>query len=115
MRHTVVAVGPHVGREEIVGTMDRWHASTLPVLAGDGRVVGVVSEADLPPRTALTARAATAEQLMTAPALTVREDATLTQVARTMALVPLERLPVVDRSGRLQGMVSGCDLLRRDR
>ncbi|MYZ38846.1 CBS domain-containing protein [Streptomyces sp. SID4917] len=112
MTHTVVAVGPHTGFKEIVGTMERWHVSALPVLAGDGRVVGVVSERDLLPK---EAGAATAEELMSAPALTVREDATLAQVARTLALMSLKRLPVVDRSGRLQGIVSRCDLRRRHR
>ncbi|MFF3754646.1 CBS domain-containing protein [Streptomyces sp. NPDC002018] len=130
MTRTVVAVGPKAGFKEIVGTMERWNVSALPVLEGDGRVVGVVSEADLLPKEEFRdadpsrgeqmrrlddlrkAGGATAGDLMSAPALTVGKEATLAQAARTMARGSLKRLPVVDSSGRLQGIVSRCDLLK---
>lgn len=47
MTHTVVAVGSEAPFKEIVELLDQWKVSALPVLAGEGRVVGVVSEADL--------------------------------------------------------------------
>ena len=47
MTQTVVAVGPDATFKEIVATMRKWRVSALPVLEGDGRVIGVVSEADL--------------------------------------------------------------------
>ncbi len=47
MTHTVVAVGSEASFKEIAGLLDQWKVSALPVLAGEGRVVGVVSEADL--------------------------------------------------------------------
>ncbi|MFB7273574.1 CBS domain-containing protein [Streptomyces sp. NPDC056244] len=130
MTRTVVAVGPQAGFKEIVGAMERWKVSAVPVLTGDGRVAGVVSEADLLPKEEFRdadpsrmeqmrrlgdlrkAGAATADELMSAPAVTVREDATLGQAARTMARGRLKRLPVVDASGMLRGIVSRCDLLK---
>ncbi|MEV7085483.1 CBS domain-containing protein [Streptomyces sp. NPDC093085] len=129
MTNPVVAVGPRAGFKEIVETLKRWKVSAVPVLEGDGRVVGVVSEADLlakeaeragPDRTERTrhpgesrkAGAVTAEELMTVPAVTVREDATLAQAARTMARGALKRLPVVDGEGMLRGIVSRSDLLK---
>ncbi|WP_046499619.1 CBS domain-containing protein [Streptomyces odonnellii] len=130
MTHTVVAVGPRAGFKEIVGAMERWKVSAVPVLTGDGRVAGVISEADLLPKEEFRdadpsrmeqmrrlgdlrkAGAATADELMSAPAVTVREDATLAQAARTMARGRLKRLPVVDASGMLRGIVSRCDLLK---
>ena len=83
--------------------MEEWKVSALPVLEGEGRVVGVVSEADLLPKEEFRdsdpdrytqlrrlsdlakAGAVTAGELMTAPALTVHANATLAQAARTMA------------------------------
>ncbi|MFB7272493.1 CBS domain-containing protein [Streptomyces sp. NPDC056244] len=130
MTHAVVSVSPEAGFKEIVDTMERWNISALPVLANDGRVIGVVSEADLLPKEEFRdadpgraeqmrrlddlrkAGAVTAAEVMTAPAVTVREDATLAQAARTMAQKTLKRLPVVDSSGRLDGIVSRCDLLK---
>lgn len=104
--------------------------SALPVLEGEGRVVGVVSEADLLPKEEFRdsepdrytqlrrlsdlakAGAITAEELMTSPALTTRPDATLAQAARTMAHARVKRLPVVNELGMLEGIVSRADLLK---
>ncbi len=130
MTHTVVAVGPEASFKEIVETMEKWQVSALPVLEGDGRVVGVVSEADLlpkeeyrdgppvmadqsqPPEDLLKAGAVVARDLMTTPAVSVRADATLAQAARAMARRRLKRLPVVDGEGHLAGIVSRSDLLK---
>ncbi|MEW9521709.1 CBS domain-containing protein [Streptomyces tubercidicus] len=130
MTQTVAAVGREARFKEIVETMERWQVSALPVLAGEGRVIGVVSEADLLPKEEFResapdrleqrrrlddmrrAGALTAGELMTAPALTVRASATLSQASRTMARASVKRLPVVDAQGVLQGIVSRADLLK---
>ncbi|MGA5564625.1 CBS domain-containing protein [Streptomyces platensis] len=130
MTRTVAAVDREARFKEIVETMERWQVSALPVLAGEGRVVGVVSEADLLPKEEFResdpdrleqlrrlddvrrAGALSAGELMTGPALTVRANATLSQAARTMARGSVKRLPVVDAHGVLQGIVSRADLLK---
>lgn len=130
MTHTVVAVGRAARFKEIVRTMEEWKVSALPVLEGEGRVVGVVSEEDLlskeqfrdkePTRleqmrlldAMAKAGGDTAEELMTAPAVTVRTDATLPEAARIMARKHVKRLPVVDAAGLLAGVVSRGDLLK---
>ena len=130
MTQTVVAVGRDAPFKEIVRTMEQWKVSAMPVLEGEGRVIGVVSEADLLPKeecrageqclSALrpglsavpTAGAPTAGELMSAPAITVHADATLAQAARIMAVRRVKRLPVVDGIGMLQGIVSRADLLK---
>lgn len=130
MTHTVVAVGRSATFKEIVQTMTQWKVSALPVLEGEGRVVGVVSEADLLPKEEFRttdpsraevlkrladvgkAGAETAEELMTTPAVTVHADASLPEAARAMAMRRVKRLPVVDDHGLLQGVVSRSDLLK---
>ncbi|MEU4084632.1 CBS domain-containing protein [Streptomyces aureus] len=130
MTRTVVAVGRAAGFKEIVRLMQQWRVSALPVVEDGGRVVGVVSEADLLPkeefrdhcpdrrtrlrRTDDPARAGgvRAEELMTSPAVTVRASATLAQAARIMAHATVKRLPVVDERGELAGVVSRGDLLK---
>src|SRR5690606_11226338 len=94
--------------------------------------LGVVSEADLlhkeerrerydregrrPPRhprdEADKARGQTAEELMTAPAITVGESSSVVDAARLMHEKGVKRLPVVDTEGRLRGIVSRRDLLK---
>ncbi|MER5906044.1 CBS domain-containing protein [Streptomyces mirabilis] len=130
MTHTVAAVGRKANFKEIVRLMEQWKVSALPVLEGEGQVIGVVSEADLLPKEEFRdsdpdrytqlrrlsdlakAGAVTAEDLMTAPAFTVRANATLAQAARTMAHAKVKRLPVVDDKGLLEGVVSRGDLLK---
>ncbi|XUL91720.1 CBS domain-containing protein [Streptomyces galilaeus] len=124
MTHTAVAIGSEAPFKEIVELLDQWKVSAVPVLAGEGRVVGVVSEADLLAKeeyrgvvegdTPIPAKAGavTAGELMSAPAVTVHADATLAEAARIMARRHVKRLPVVDAVGFLQGVVSRSDLLK---
>ncbi|MDJ1135497.1 CBS domain-containing protein [Streptomyces iconiensis] len=130
MTHTVVAVGRQAGFKEIVKIMEQWKVSALPVLEGEGRVIGVVSEADLLPKEEFRdavpspdggtrhvtdlakAGASTAEELMSTPVVTVRADATLAEAARIMARRQVKRLPVTGPDGLLEGVISRSDLLK---
>lgn len=128
MTHTAIAVGSRASYKEIVQLLDQWKVSALPVLAGEGRVIGVVSEADLllkeesrpggepepgsRPVDAAKAHAVSAEDLMSSPAITVHADASLGEAARIMARRQVKRLPVVDSGGLLEGIISRGDLLK---
>jgi CBS domain-containing protein len=130
MTHTVIAVGRDAPFKEIVQLMEEWKVSALPVLEGEGRVIGVVSAADLLPKEEFRDRdpgrysplprlsdlakagALTAGELMSTPAVTVHADATLPEAARIMAQRRVKRLPVVDAQNMLQGVVSRGDLLK---
>lgn len=124
MTHTVASIGRRADFKEIVQLMEEWNVSALPVLEGEGRVVGVVSEADLLYKEEFRdadpdgytqlrrfsdlakAGAVTAEELMTSPALTVHANATLAQAARTMAHAKVKRLPVVDWKASSAAVIS---------
>ncbi|CAM5263185.1 CBS domain-containing protein [Streptomyces narbonensis] len=130
MTKKVVAVRPGAEFKEIVTAMERWNVTAVPVVEGEGRVVGVVSEADLllkeefhdhrlglveqMRRLGATAKAGSrrAEDLMTSPAVTVAPEASLPRAARLMASHHVKRLPVVGTSGTIQGIVSRSDLLK---
>ncbi|MET7542210.1 CBS domain-containing protein [Streptomyces sp. NPDC055059] len=130
MTHTVAAVGRRAPFKDIVQLMQEWQISALPVIEGEGQVVGVVSEADLltkeelrdapdaaylqlrQPVDVAKADALSAGDLMSSPAVTIRADATLAEASRTMAQEGVKRLPVVDEVGLLAGVVSRADLLK---
>ena len=57
------------------------------------------------------AAAAEAGKLMTAPAVTVPSTATVAEAARRLHAAGVKRLPVVDETDRLVGIVSRADLL----
>jgi len=130
MTDDVAVVESDAAFKDIVRTMQERRVSAVPVVDGAGRVLGIVSEADLLPKEEfrdgdpdrytqlrrlsdlLKAGSVTAGELMTSPALTVAPDATLAQAAREMARARVKRLPVVDGTDRLVGIVSRADLLK---
>lgn len=129
MTTKVIALREDADYKEIVTALRRFRVSACPVIDDSGRVIGVVSEADLLMKqteadlpTGLIrlswrlaeqtkATAVTARQLMTAPAVCIRADEQLSQAARLMRERQVKRLPVVDPGGRLVGIVSRCDVL----
>lgn len=132
MTKGAIAVHEDTPYQEIVNTLAEHHVSAVPVIDHHRRVLGVVSESDLlhkmefvgedtEPRTfewgskkvnRAKARAGTAKDLMTAPAITVEEQVPVVRAARLLAEHDIKRLPVVDFLGRLAGVVSRGDLLR---
>ncbi|MET8233834.1 CBS domain-containing protein [Micromonospora sp. NPDC005298] len=126
---TVVAGTPY---REVVDVLLRRDVSAAPVVDGFGRVLGVVSEADLLHRIERAGEPAqrrvfesrhrrdarsrseafVAGDLMTAPAVTTYPEAPLSAAARLMDRERVKRLPVLDDLGRLVGIVSRADLLR---
>ena len=118
--------------KEIVARLREYRVSAFPVLECDGTIIGVVSEADLLAKEALDvgqhgvrglitgivrrralrkAAGVTAGDLMTSPAVTVGADDTVEHAARLMYTRGLKRLPVVDATGRLTGIISRTDVL----
>ena len=118
MTTNVVTVRPDTPYRELAVMFREHRVSGFPVTADDGTVVGVVSESDL---VALAAgqrhrrrRAggqATAGDLMTDPAVTISPDDLVRTAARLMQSHRVQRLPVTDRDGRLEGIVSRSDVL----
>jgi CBS domain-containing protein len=132
MTTEVVTFQPTTPFKEIVAQLGRHRISGAPVVDADGRLVGIVSEADLllkeehpdpDSETALLwtrrrrtewgkAAAATAGELMTSDPVTVPPTATVGEAARQLHAAGVKRLPVVDERGRLVGICSRRDLLQ---
>jgi CBS domain-containing protein len=132
MTADVVFVSPDTGYKEIVETMLGNAVSALPVIDDGGHVVGIVSELDLLHKVEFAAEeqhrrlferqrervarakagADTARDLMTSPAMVVRDNATVAAAAVVLHRQGIKRLPVVDEDGMLVGIVSRGDVLR---
>jgi CBS domain-containing protein len=129
MTARVVAVREDADFKEMVSAMRGRGVGAFPVIDTAGRVIGVVSEADLlvkeatpgpPPglvrlawmlRERSKAAGVTAAEVMTRPAVTIRADAPVADAARLMQSRRVKQLPVVDDDGRLRGIVSRADVL----
>jgi CBS domain-containing protein len=106
---------------------------SLPVVDETHRIVGILTDGDLLARlglpdasvqSALTAAelgreldalrrsGKTVREVMVSPVITTTEDAAIGDAVRIMAAHGIKRVPVVDRSGRVVGIVSRVDVLR---
>jgi CBS domain-containing protein len=132
MTSRVVWVTKDAPYKEVAARLRENGVSAFPVLDDEGKVIGVVSEADLLTKEALDggydgmpgmitgllrrkeqgkARGITAADLMTHPAVTISPDAAVENAARLMYKSTIERLPVVDADGRLTGIITRADVL----
>ncbi|MET3984480.1 CBS domain-containing protein [Streptomyces sp. PvR034] len=122
MTDEVVSVAPGTCFKDVTKLLAQHDISGVPVLDGEDRVVGVVSQTDLLAHTApephpceqgtTAAVPPTAGDVMSAPAVTVHPEETVADAARLMTRRSIERLPVVDVEDRLVGIVTRRDLLR---
>ena len=132
MTSRVVWVTKDAPYKELAARLRENRVSAFPVLDDEGKVIGVVSEADLLAKEALDggydgmpgmitgllrrkeqgkARGITAADLMTHPAVTISPDAAVENAARLMYESKISRLPVVDADGHLTGIISRADVL----
>jgi CBS domain-containing protein len=114
MTTTVVAVKLGASFEEMAARLRQSRVSAFPVIDDDGKVIGVVSEADMLARKVLSdghAGTGTAGDLMTHPAVTISSEDPVEVAAGLMYTRQVKRLPVIDPSGRLAGIISRADVL----
>jgi CBS-domain-containing membrane protein len=131
MSRDVVSVSPDTPLRKVVELIEGKIYRAVPVVE-NGRPVGMITNLDLVERGGLLVRiellgnlsdaerksaldqlgSKTAGEVMTPNPVTVIEGATIPAVAEVMAHKRLKRLPVVDATGKLVGVVSRLDLLR---
>jgi CBS domain-containing protein len=133
MTRSAIAVTPETPLKEVGTLLAEHRISGLPVVDADGRVLGVVSEADIlvkeqgpesrhgglfawlleggrADQDKLSAR--TAGEAMTAPAITILARKHVSDAARLMTEYGIKRLPVVNGDDKLVGIVTRSDLVR---
>jgi CBS domain-containing protein len=139
MTDQVVSIHAATPFKEVADTLIVNEISAVPVVDDEGRVLGVVSEADLMRKEEFREQyyregyephgrffhrgtaggesrrkssGETAGELMTAPAVTIRPEASAVRAARVMEEHGVKRLPVVDEDGKLAGIISRRDIVR---
>ena len=129
MSTNVIAVRQNASYKEMAAMLHSQRVSAFPVIEGDNKVIGVVSETDLLTKEALEGsvprtlqsltrqrvrsqvNGVTAADLMSKPAVTIGPDESVTQAARLMYNRRVKRLPVVSDDGTLIGIVTRSDVL----
>ena len=91
--------------------MARFSISGVPIVESDGRLVGIVTNRDLQFEIQLDR---TIREVMTSDSLvTAPEGTTLEAAERILHEHRIEKLPVVDEGGMLQGLITVKDIFKR--
>ena len=91
--------------------MSRYHISGIPITNSDGRLVGILTNRDtrfVEPGPQPIADFMTSDSLITAPVGTSLEEA-----KAILHRHRIEKLPLVDREGRLKGLITVKDILKK--
>jgi CBS domain-containing protein len=135
MTTNVVTVGPEMAVDEVAKKLLAHGISGVPVVAADGRILGMVSEGDLVRRaetgtqrqrswwlrvfadnaTLATdyakAHGRTAQDVMATEVVSVEPSTSLAEIADLLEQRRIKRVPVVD-GGKLVGIISRANLVR---
>jgi CBS domain-containing protein len=133
MTREVTTVTPDTPIREVVELLLGKLFKAVPVVDHRRHVVGIISDGDLLRNSGMPVHLSvgerleaddlreflsnvsqdkTAQEIMTSPVMTAREDEALGYVVQRLLQHRLKRMPVVDAEGKLVGMVSRLDILR---
>jgi CBS domain-containing protein len=106
MAREIVTVGSDMLVEDAAKLLAYHNISGMPVEDPDGKVVGIVSEADV-----IGHIGAIVSDVMTETVISVGEEATVEEIATLLAEHRIKRVPVMN-NGAIRGMVSRSDIVR---
>jgi IMP dehydrogenase len=107
----VVSVTPETIVSEVERIMNEHGIGGVPVLEND-RVIGIVSRRDV--RGIARRRGGeSVSRIMTREPITASEDISMEEALEVMYTNKVERLPVVDKAGRLAGIITIQDILEK--
>lgn len=107
----VISVTPDIMVSEVERLMNENRIGGVPVLEDD-RVIGIVSRRDIR-AIALRRGGERVRAVMTREPITAPEEITTDEALELMYNNKVERLPVVDRNGRLTGIITIQDILEK--
>lgn len=106
MTRNVITIHLAASTDDAMAALRDHNISGMPVVDGEGHIVGVFSLKD-----AIHRQGATVAEIMSSPAMVIDEEASLEEVATIMAAMNINRLPVVSE-GRLTGIIARADIIR---
>jgi CBS domain-containing protein len=110
MRRDVFTVRDDTGVGDLIDLMVRERIHGCPVIDGNGKLVGVVTQQDvffsgLSGRNRMTVR-----ELMTSPAVSADEETEILSLCRMMHRLGIHRVPIV-KDGKVTGIISSLDIV----
>jgi CBS domain-containing protein len=105
MTTDVITVSPNTTIKNLAMTLIKNQISGAPVSAKNGKIVGVVSEADIVAKKGKDVKA-----IMSKKIISVSEETPVEEIARLMTTHGIKRLPVM-RKEAVVGIVSRADIV----
>lgn len=111
-----VTVGPDATLQELDALCARYRVSGLPVVDESGTLVGIITNRDMrfvPPSEYATKRVR--EQMTPMPLITAPEGVSNAEASDLLAKHRVEKLPLVDKQGRLTGLITVKDFVKTEK
>jgi CBS domain-containing protein len=105
MTREIITVSPTMTIRSLAMTLIKNQISGAPVAGKNGKIVGVVSEADIVAKKGKDVKA-----IMSKKIISVGEDTAVEEIARLMTTLKIKRVPVM-RGDDVVGIVSRADIV----
>jgi len=105
MTRDIITVTPNMSVKKLAMLLIKSQISGAPVSGKNGKIIGVVSEADIVAKKGRDVRA-----IMSKKVISIAEETSVEQIARLMTTHGIKRLPVM-RGDDIVGIVSRADIV----
>ena len=106
-----IFINPEATVAEALSLMSDLHISGVPVIDKDRKLIGILTNRDLRFETNMSALVK--DRMTKAPLITAPKGCTLDDAEKIFSQNRVEKLPIVDKDGRLDGLITIKDLKKR--
>ena len=108
MTSSVCTIRPEASAQEAAQLLSQKRISGLPVVNPDGKIIGIVTEADIISK--VNREGLFVADIMSHEVIAVEEETSVSEIASLLAKCRIKRVPVVEK-GKLVGIVSRADIV----
>lgn len=108
MTENVISVSPDTATVKIIDLMKESHHNSYPVVDDDGKLVGMVTAFDIVAKE----WADTVSGIMSTKLVVANQNLSINDASRVMFRRGISRMPVVDGTGSLVGIITNTDMVR---
>jgi len=108
MTSNVCTIRPEASAQEAAQLLSQKRISGLPVVNPDGKIIGIVTEADIISK--VNQEGLLVADIMSHEVIAVDEETSVSEIASLLTKRRIKRVPVVQK-GKLVGIVSRADIV----
>lgn len=108
-----IFIGPDATVGEADALMADYHISGVPVVDAEQLLIGIITNRDM--RFISDMNLKVSEVMTASPLVTGKEGTTLEDAAKEMQKHKIEKLPIVDDSGKLKGLITIKDIEKKEK